>query len=114
MALDSVKVYYGAGNVEADSALALSEADRNMLQEAYTATMQADFSGTQHIDAFTPAVSALLNNRAGIGWNSKAHTAVPVQVFAIGQGAEAFMGFYDNTDIANKIMQIAKLKRPAR
>ncbi|ACF43936.1 Alkaline phosphatase [Pelodictyon phaeoclathratiforme BU-1] len=114
MALDSVKVYFGPGNVEADSSLALSEADRNMLQEAYTATMRADFSGTQHIDAFTPAVSALLNNRAGIGWNSNAHTAVPVQVFAIGRGAEAFTGFYDNTDIANKIMQIAKLKRPAR
>jgi alkaline phosphatase len=114
MALDSVKVYYGPGNVDADSALALSEADRMILQETYTATMIADFSGTKRTDTFTPAISAILNSRAGIGWNSNAHTAVPVQVFAIGRGAEAFAGFYDNTDIANKIMQIAGLKNPLK
>ena len=114
MALDSVKVYCGPGNVEADSALVLSDADRNTLQEAYTTTMKAEFSGTKSIDTFTPAISGILNSRAGIGWNSNAHTAIPVQVFAIGQGADAFKGFYDNTDIANKIMQIARLNKPAK
>jgi alkaline phosphatase len=114
MALDSVKVYYGPGNVDADSALALSDTDRNTLLETYTATMKADFSGTKSTDTFTPAISGILNSRSGIGWNSNAHTAVPVQVFAIGQGAEAFKGFYDNTDIANKIMQIGRLNKPVQ
>ncbi len=102
MALDSVKVYFGLENVDAG--------DRNALQEAYLTTMKSDAPGTKGNDAFSPAVTSLLNRRAAIGWSSNAHTAVPVQVFAIGRGAEAFRGFYDNTDIAKKIIQIAGLK----
>ncbi len=106
MALDSVKVSFGLGDVDAG--------DRNALQQAYLATMKSEDAGTKSTDTFSPAVTALLNNRAAIGWSSNAHTAVPVQVFAIGRGAETFKGFYDNTDIAKKIMQIAKLKAPEK
>jgi alkaline phosphatase len=114
MALDSVRVYYGLSFTHADSALALSAKDRNTLQEAYTTTMKTQSPGTKNADTFTPAVTGLLNNRAGITWNSDSHTAVPVQVFAIGCGAETFKGFYDNTDIAKKIMRIARLKKPVK
>ena len=110
MALDSVKVYFGPGNVDAASPLALSTHDRNALQETYLTTMKIEAPGTKDNDTFSPTVCALLNNRAAIGWSSNAHTAVPVQVFAIGRGAEALNGFYDNTDIAKKIIQIAGLK----
>ncbi len=102
MALDSVKVYFGLGDFNAG--------DRNTLQETYLTTMKSTAPGKQGNDTFSPAVTSLLNQRAAIGWSSNAHTAVPVQVFAIGRGAEAFRGFYDNTDIAKKIMQIARLK----
>ncbi len=114
MTLDSVKVYYGLSFAHADSALALSAKDRNALQEAYTSTMKTESAGTKIVDTFSPAVTGILNSRAGIGWSTNAHTAVPVQVFAIGCGAEAFKGFYDNTDIAKKIMLIAKLKKPVK
>ena len=111
MTLDSVRVYYGLSSAHADSALVLSTRDRNTLQQAYTSTMKTDSAGTKIVDTFSPAVTGILNSRAGIGWSTNAHTAVPVQVFAIGCGAEAFKGFYDNTDIAKKIMHIAKLKK---
>ena len=110
MALDSVRAFYGLSLAHADSALALSKKDCNTLREAYLKTMKTESAGTKIPDTFTPAVTGILNNRAGIGWNSNVHTAVPVQVFAIGRGAEAFKGFFDNTDIAKKIMLIAGLK----
>jgi alkaline phosphatase len=111
MALDSLKVYFGLGFAHVDSALALSAKDRDMLQKAYTTTMRTESPGTESKDTFTPAVTGMLNSRAGIGWSTNAHTAVPVQVFAIGLGSEAFKGFYDNTDIAKKIMAIGSLKK---
>jgi len=114
MALDSVKVYFGLGDVDAASPLALSTGECNALQQAYLATMKTYTPGTKSNDSFSPAVTSLLNQRSAIGWSSNAHTALPVQVFAIGRGAEAFMGFYDNTDIAKKIMQLAGLKAPEK
>ncbi len=102
MALDSAKVFFGLGDIQAE--------DCNALQQAYLTTMKPEVPGTKSNDTFSPTVTALLNQRAAIGWSSNAHTAVPVQVFAIGRGAEALNGFYDNTDIAKKIIQIAGLK----
>ena len=114
MALDSVRVYYGLSFAHADSALALSARDRDALREAYKTTMKTGSAGTKSTDTFTPSVNSILNNRAGIGWSTNAHSAVPVQVFAIGCGAETFKGCYDNTDIPKRIMQIAGLKKPAK
>ncbi|MBK8800921.1 MAG: alkaline phosphatase [Fibrobacteres bacterium] len=41
----------------------------------------------------------MLAAKAGIGWTSGAHTAIPVPVYAWGIGADAFQGRLDNTDI---------------
>ncbi|MDH3649321.1 MAG: alkaline phosphatase [Saprospiraceae bacterium] len=40
-----------------------------------------------------------------IGFNTKTHTATAVPVFAYGPGAELFAGFYDNTEIHEKILK---------
>lgn len=42
----------------------------------------------------------ILNRNANVGWTSYNHTATAVPVFAIGQGAELFTGWHDNTEIA--------------
>lgn len=105
MALDSVKVYYGLGDAAPDSALAISVQERKMLRGAYPATPEDSGPGAER---FASAVTGMLNARAGIGWTSNAHTAVPVPVFAAGAGAEAFGGSYDNTGIAEKIMRLAR------
>ena len=58
----------------------------------------------------------LLNKKAKLGWTSHAHTAADVPVFAIGVGAEDFTGWYDNTLIMQKIMNLVQkplLRRPS-
>lgn len=99
----------------------LSDVEMNMLKTAYTKSLNklkgvkfddADiyyraFSG---YDPFTTTCTHILNNKAGIDYSSYSHTAVPVPVFAVGAGQELFSGYYDNTDIAKKIMQAANLK----
>ncbi len=52
------------------------------------------------------SVTHVVNNKAGIGWTSYAHTGVPVPVYAYGAGAELFDGFYDNTDVFAKLCKI--------
>ena len=41
----------------------------------------------------------LLNEKAHIGWTTRAHSASAVPVFAIGQGARLFSGWHDNSEI---------------
>jgi alkaline phosphatase len=57
-------------------------------------------------EPLTVAVTHLLNNKAGLGWTSYKHTGVPVTTSADGKGAEIFNGYYDNTDLALKIMSV--------
>jgi len=56
-------------------------------------------------DPLTVTITHILNNKAGMGWTSYKHTAVPVPTTAVGKYAELFNGYYDNTDIAKKIMR---------
>ena len=44
------------------------------------------------------------NKSCSIGWTTGSHTGSAVPVFAIGKGAEKFMGRIDNTDIKGKIL----------
>lgn len=113
MALDSARVYFGLGDTSLDKALLLSRAEREELKKAYSASMsgRSDTSLYGKGDPLTVTLTRVLNRKAGIGWTTDSHTAIPVPVFAIGAGAEAFNGFYDNTDIAKKIIEAAGLRR---
>ena len=51
------------------------------------------------INALGEAGIALLNKKAHIGWTTRAHSAHAVPIFAIGEGAENFSGWHDNTEI---------------
>lgn len=48
----------------------------------------------------------ILANKAGLSWTTYSHTALPCPARAIGVGAEAFYGYYDNTDLPHKIMKM--------
>ncbi len=111
MALDSAKAYFGLGDVSRDFLLALSSREKAALKKAYRASMNGGSGGSGYgPDPLTEALVSMLNSKAGIGWASDTHTAVPVPVFAIGKGADQFCGAYDNTDIAKKIIRIAALR----
>jgi len=52
----------------------------------------------------------ILNTRAGIGWTTSAHTGSPVLVRALGFKQEIFGGFYDNTNIPKRLLEIMGIK----
>ena len=57
-------------------------------------------------EPFSVTVTHILNQKAGIGWTTYAHTGVAVPVYAQGVGGDSFQGYYDNTDVAKKLMGI--------
>ena len=52
------------------------------------------------------ACRIVMNSKAGIGWNSGNHTALPVLTTSIGCQAEKFTGFFENTDISKRLKSI--------
>lgn len=61
-------------------------------------------------DPLSVTLTHIINNKAGIGWTSYAHTGTPVPVYAMGVGAEVFGGSYDNTDIFRKLVELTGVK----
>ncbi len=89
-----------------------------LLQEAFAQSMlpksQRDDSAEAKLryggyEPLTVTLTHLLDDRAGVGWTSYVHTAMPVPVYAYGPGAEEFTGFFDNTEIFTLISSICGL-----
>ena len=57
-------------------------------------------------EPITVAATRILDHKVGIAWTTYSHTGTPVPVHAQGVGEEIFKGYYDNTDVAKKIMQV--------
>ncbi|WP_320169553.1 alkaline phosphatase [Maridesulfovibrio sp.] len=85
-----------------------------MLKDAYERTMKGETkfknAGLNNLyggyDPLTVTITHVLDNNAGLGWTSFKHTGVPVATSAMGVGASSFNGYYDNIDIAYKIMSV--------
>jgi alkaline phosphatase len=60
-------------------------------------------------EPLTVKLTQTMNQTAGIGWTSYAHTGVPVPTFARGIHQELFGGYYDNTDIFRKLASAMNL-----
>ena len=60
------------------------------------------------IRRFAATAKRFLSNHAGVGWSSGAHTALPTMTTAQGCGAENFIGFLENHDIARKLKALLK------
>ncbi|MDR0663666.1 MAG: alkaline phosphatase, partial [Spirochaetaceae bacterium] len=60
-------------------------------------------------EPLTVKITQIMNQSAGIGWTSYAHTGVPVSTFAFGVHQDLFGGYYDNTDIFKKMAQAMNL-----
>ena len=93
--------------------LVLTEYEVQRLRTAYE-MIDADastFTQEQYVlyggyNPFSVTVTHILNNKSGINFASYSHTGLPVAVFAMGQDAEAFTGYYDNTEIYQKMASI--------
>jgi alkaline phosphatase len=98
----------------------LTAFDKKRLDNAYakamfgTSTNSAEEDGLLYggYNPLSVTITHILNNRAGIGWTSYSHTAVPVPVLAGGANAEMFDGFYDNTDVALRMAAAMRLELP--
>jgi alkaline phosphatase len=60
-------------------------------------------------EPLTVKITQIMNQTAGIGWTSYAHTGVPVPTFALGVHQELFGGYYDNTDLFRKLASAMNL-----
>jgi alkaline phosphatase len=109
---DSFGLQFGTGGA---SDLQLAQHEIEELEEAFLRTMagveiRAKDPRTYLLyggyDPLTVKITHILDQKAGLAWTSYKHTAVPVATCAVGAGSETFNGFYDNTDIALKTMDL--------
>ena len=78
----------------------IKELEQAFLSDAQTAK-QPKWSSKLALTA-----KKLMSAKAGVGWSSGAHTALPVLTTSQGVGAESFTGFLDNTDLAKKLKSL--------
>jgi len=113
-AMKEVTKYFGLGNKE----IPLNKSDIKRLKDAFNLSMGRVKSDKEAVKVLygyntplTVTATQILNNKAGVAWTSYSHTALPTMVFAIGPGAVLFDGYYDNTDVAKRIMEAANYQK---
>ena len=105
---------------EDTGALVMTTYEYEQLKAAYETTMsrtgeEEEFGQEEYVlygsyEPLTVTITHILNNKSGINFGSYAHTGLPVEVLAEGAGAENFDGYYDNTDIYNKMAELLEVQ----
>lgn len=101
---------------EDTGALEMTAYEYGLLKAAYDETMsrtgeESEFSQEEYVlygsyEPLTVTITHILNNKSGINFGSYAHTGLPVEVLVSGVGAEKFEGYYDNTEIYQKLAEL--------
>lgn len=103
---------------EENAPFVLTEFEYKRLADAFAESMKPSDKRTDDevaallyggYDPLSVTLTHIINNKAGIGWTSYAHTGTPVPVFAMGAGSEVFAGSYDNTDVYKKLAAVTGL-----
>lgn len=100
-----------------DEKLVLTDYELAKLKTAYERTLKVGASKQDKMtqeeyvlygtyEPLTVTITHILNNKSGVAFTSYSHTGLPVPVFAIGNGASSFEGYYDNTDIYRKLASL--------
>lgn len=101
--------------------LVLTDYEVEKLEKAYERTLSAGAGSKDEMsqeeyqlygtyEPLSVTITHILNNKSGISFTSYAHTGLPVPVFAVGQGADLFEGYYDNTNIYANLAQLTNVK----
>lgn len=103
-----------------DGTLEMTQYEYDQLKAAYDTTMartgeEEEFGQEEYVkygsyEPLTVTITHILNNKSGINFGSYAHTGLPVEVLTMGVGAENFDGYYDNTEIYNKLAALTGVK----
>lgn len=110
-----------AAGKEAKAKLSVSftESELQTVKDAFSASLLSSDDRKHIVDVdllyggyepLTIKLTTILDHKAGLGWTSYSHTGVPIQTSAIGFGSEQFNGYYDNTNIYEKMMTLAGLE----
>lgn len=109
------------GKKAINTKLQLTEYEVGLLETAYKKTMVSDKTRNQaeyvlygSYEPLSVTITHILNNKSGISFSSYSHTGIPVPVFALGQGQNLFTGYYDNTDIYNKLANLTKISTSSK
>ena len=109
-ALEQIRTYYGL-TTEPEQPLSLTEEEVDALRSAYALNVIGEMQ--EHIycghQPLSVTVSHILAHKAGLSYSSYAHTGMQVPLYALGVGAEAFSGLYDNTEIFDRTMRVMGL-----
>ncbi len=104
-------------SAKVDKTLVLTDYEFQLLQQAYTRTINGIKTQTQEeyvlygsYEPLTVTITHILNNKSGIGFTSYSHTGIPVPVFAMGNGAQLFEGYYDNTNIYFNLASLTNVR----
>ena len=104
---------------EAGDRLVLTDYELGLLKTAYEKSINGTATGMAEQEEYvaygtyeplTVTITHILNNKSGVSFTSYSHTGLPVAVFADGVNADQFKGYYDNTDIFNKLAQMLAVK----
>ena len=92
--------------------LVLTDYELSQLRAAYeksiNGTPASEYEQEEYVlygtyEPLTVTLTHSSNNKSGVSFTSYSHTGLPVAVLAQGAGSENFGGYYDNTDIYNKL-----------
>lgn len=118
--LSDIETLFGlkAGG-SADDKLVLTGYELGLLKTAYEKSVnekdtgmaaQEEYVAYGAYEPLTVTITHILNNKSGVSFSSYSHTGLPVAMFAHGVNAEQFNGYYDNTDIYNKLAAMLTVK----
>lgn len=99
-----------------DELMLLSKEEIARLKKAFREDVRFVMDGERETTAhdvqrrktFAATARRIMSNHAGVGWSSGAHTALPTMTTAKGAGAERFIGFLENYDIARRIKELIR------
>lgn len=109
----------GSGGESKNGGMALTQAEEAKIKAAYEKSMipKADrkLDENENImygtyEPFSVTLTHVLNNKSGISFSSYSHTGVPVAMMAKGLGQDLFAGYYDNTNVFDKLKAITKVQ----
>ena len=81
---------------------------RTAYEKSINGTSASPYSQEEYVlygtyEPLSVTITHIINNKSGISFTSYSHTGLPVAVLAHGVNAEVFNGYYDNTEIYDKL-----------
>ncbi|GFK94731.1 Alkaline phosphatase H [Fundidesulfovibrio magnetotacticus] len=79
---------------------------RSMAGETVKSKDPAEYLRYGDYEPLTVTLTRILDSKAGLAWTTYSHTGMPVMTSARGAGERLFEGYYDNTELARRLMKV--------